>query len=105
MRGHPRGWRLTPSLARRQVNRLPYGVDAECHGCQQGRPAWPGRWTIASGVYRLATVRGLTDASVYLVQSGSVWVLIDTAWPHREQFIRDAAESLFGAGTRPPRAC
>jgi glyoxylase-like metal-dependent hydrolase (beta-lactamase superfamily II) len=56
---------------------------------------------IASGVYRVATGRELTSANVYLVRSGPGWVLIDTAWPHRGQLIRAAAESVFGAGTRP----
>ncbi len=56
---------------------------------------------IAPGVYRLATGRGLAGANVYLVRSGPSWVLIDTAWPHRGQLIRAAAESVFGAGTRP----
>ena len=56
---------------------------------------------IALGVYRLETGRGLSEANVYLVRSGPGWVLIDTAWPHRGQLIRSAAESLFGAGARP----
>lgn len=56
---------------------------------------------IAPGVYRLETGRGLAGANVYLVRSGPAWVLIDTAWPHRGQLIKAAAESLFGAGTRP----
>ena len=56
---------------------------------------------IAEGVYRLETGHGLTEANVYFVRSGPGWVLIDTAWPHRGQVISAAAESLFGAGTRP----
>ena len=56
---------------------------------------------IAPGVYRVATGRGLTEANVYLVRSGPGWVLIDTAWPHRGQLIKAAAESVFGAGARP----
>jgi glyoxylase-like metal-dependent hydrolase (beta-lactamase superfamily II) len=56
---------------------------------------------IASGVYRLETGRGLSEANVYLVRSGPAWVLIDTAWPLRGQLIKSAAESLFGAGARP----
>jgi glyoxylase-like metal-dependent hydrolase (beta-lactamase superfamily II) len=56
---------------------------------------------IAPGVYRVATGHGLTGANVYLVRSKAGWVLIDTAWPHRGQLIRAAAESVFGAGTRP----
>jgi glyoxylase-like metal-dependent hydrolase (beta-lactamase superfamily II) len=56
---------------------------------------------IAAGVYRVETGRGLTGANVYLVRSGPGWVLIDTAWPGRGRLIKAAAESLFGAGTRP----
>jgi glyoxylase-like metal-dependent hydrolase (beta-lactamase superfamily II) len=29
------------------------------------------------------------------------WVLIDTSWPDRGQLIKQTAERLFGAGTRP----
>ncbi len=56
---------------------------------------------IAPGVYRVATGHGLTGANVYLVRSRAGWALIDTAWPHRGQLIRAAAEAVFGAGTRP----
>jgi glyoxylase-like metal-dependent hydrolase (beta-lactamase superfamily II) len=56
---------------------------------------------VAPGVYCFQTGRGITEANVYLVRSGSAWVLIDAAWPHRGRLIRSAAESLFGAGTRP----
>jgi glyoxylase-like metal-dependent hydrolase (beta-lactamase superfamily II) len=60
-----------------------------------------GAQEIAEGVYRLETGHGLTEANVYFVRSGPGWALIDTAWPHRGQVISAAAESLFGAGTRP----
>lgn len=56
---------------------------------------------IAPDVYRVETGWGITEANVYLVRSGPAWVLIDTAWPHRGRLIAAAAESLFGAGTRP----
>lgn len=56
---------------------------------------------VAPGVYRVETGRGITEANIYLVSSGSAWALIDTAWPHRGQIIKMAAESLFGAGARP----
>ena len=56
---------------------------------------------VAPGVYWLSTGRGITAANVYLVRAGPVWVLIDTAWPHRGPLIRAAAESLFGMGARP----
>ncbi len=51
----------------------------------------------ASGVYRLS-IRG---ASVYFVRSGPSWALIDTAWAGCAQPIKRAAETLFGANTRP----
>jgi glyoxylase-like metal-dependent hydrolase (beta-lactamase superfamily II) len=47
---------------------------------------------IATGVYCLP-VRG---ANVYLVRSGSSWVLIDAGWRNCGQAIRVAAEKLFG---------
>ncbi|HEU5440951.1 MAG TPA: MBL fold metallo-hydrolase [Ktedonobacterales bacterium] len=52
---------------------------------------------IAEGVYRLS-VRG---SNVYFVRSGSSWALIDAAWATSGQAIVAAAESLFGANTRP----
>jgi glyoxylase-like metal-dependent hydrolase (beta-lactamase superfamily II) len=68
---------------------------------EYARDAGIGAQEIAEGVYRLETGRGLTEANVYFVRSGPGWALIDTAWPHRGQVISAAAESLFGAGTRP----
>ena len=56
---------------------------------------------IAAGVYCLVTGKGITESNVYFVQSGSSWVLIDAAWPHRGRLIKETAESLFGANTRP----
>jgi glyoxylase-like metal-dependent hydrolase (beta-lactamase superfamily II) len=56
---------------------------------------------VAPGVHRLETGRGLTEANVYLVQSGESWVLVDAAWPQAAPVIRRAAESIFGAGARP----
>ncbi len=68
----------------------------EYAGQPAGRPA-----QIAPGVYRVALGRGLTGVNVYLVRSRTGWVLIDAAWPHRGRLIKAAAESVFGAGTRP----
>jgi glyoxylase-like metal-dependent hydrolase (beta-lactamase superfamily II) len=42
-----------------------------------------------------------SGSNVYFVRSGLSWVLIDTSWPDRGQVIKQAAERLFGAGTRP----
>lgn len=55
----------------------------------------------APGVYQLSLGTGLKQANIYFVQSGSSWVLIDAAWPQCGQLIKTAAESLFGANTRP----
>ena len=54
---------------------------------------------IATGVYWVA--EGTGKSNVYLVRSGSSWVLIDAAWPHRGELIKESAETLFGAGTAP----
>ena len=56
--------------------------------------------TVATGVYYLVTGKR-RDSNVYFVQSGGTWVLVDTAWRGRAELIRSAAETLFGAGTRP----
>jgi glyoxylase-like metal-dependent hydrolase (beta-lactamase superfamily II) len=42
-----------------------------------------------------------TQTNVYLVRSSSSWVLIDAGWPKDASRIERAAESLFGAGSRP----
>jgi glyoxylase-like metal-dependent hydrolase (beta-lactamase superfamily II) len=44
---------------------------------------------------------GRTQTNVYLVRSGSSWALIDAGWPKDVSRIERAAESLFGAGSRP----
>lgn len=54
---------------------------------------------IATGVYWIA--EGTGKSNVYLVRSGSSWVLVDAAWPHRGELIKKSAETLFGAGTAP----
>jgi len=56
---------------------------------------------IAAGVHRVAIGWGVTAANIYFVQSGTSWMLIDTAWPHRAEVIKAVAEALFGPGTRP----
>lgn len=52
---------------------------------------------IAPGVFWLSA----SGSNVYFVRSGLSWVLIDTSWPDRGQVIKQTAERLFGAGTRP----
>jgi deazaflavin-dependent oxidoreductase (nitroreductase family) len=56
---------------------------------------------IATGVWCLEMGQGFRESNVYFVRSGSAWVLIDTSWANRARSIKEAAESLFGAGTRP----
>jgi glyoxylase-like metal-dependent hydrolase (beta-lactamase superfamily II) len=56
---------------------------------------------IATGVYCLSTGTGIKQSNVYFVQSGSSWVLIDTAWRNCTQSIKTTAESLFGMDKRP----
>lgn len=54
---------------------------------------------IAPGVYWYSA--GAVAGNIYFVQSGSSWVLIDTATAGQGRRIRGAAEALFGAGARP----
>jgi glyoxylase-like metal-dependent hydrolase (beta-lactamase superfamily II) len=60
-------------------------------GCRESAP----------GVYCLEVGKGIMRSNVYFVRSGSSWVLIDAASANCGQLIRKAAESLFGANTRP----
>jgi glyoxylase-like metal-dependent hydrolase (beta-lactamase superfamily II) len=55
---------------------------------------------IAPDVYCLGP-RGRTQTDVYFVRSGSSWALIDAGWAKDGPSIKAAAESLFGADTRP----
>ncbi|MHB1413855.1 MAG: MBL fold metallo-hydrolase [Chloroflexota bacterium] len=54
---------------------------------------------VAPGVHMLS----IFGSNVYFLQSGSSWVLVDTAWAwgNSGQKIRQAAEALFGPGVRP----
>ena len=45
--------------------------------------------------------RGRTQTDIYFVRSGSSWVLIDAGWAKDGPSIKKAAESEFGADTRP----
>lgn len=56
---------------------------------------------IAPGVYGIEIGKGILASNIYFVQSGPSWVLIDTAWPKCGQLIKETADSLFGANTRP----
>jgi hypothetical protein len=55
---------------------------------------------IAPDVYCLGP-RGRTQTDVYFVRSGSAWTLIDAGWAKDGPSIKRAAESQFGADTRP----
>jgi glyoxylase-like metal-dependent hydrolase (beta-lactamase superfamily II) len=56
---------------------------------------------IAPGVYCMEVGKGIMRSNVYFVRSGSSWALIDTASANYGRVIQEAAESLFGANTRP----
>jgi glyoxylase-like metal-dependent hydrolase (beta-lactamase superfamily II) len=57
-------------------------------------------WEVARDVYCLGP-HGLSRTTVYLVRSGSSWVLIDAGWGKVARSIRQAAEGLFGVDTPP----
>src|SRR5512139_2223287 len=54
---------------------------------------------IAPGVHWHSA--GAVAGNIYFVQSASSWVLIDTSTAGQGRRIREAAETLFGAGARP----
>ncbi len=54
---------------------------------------------VATGVYRI--IKGTGKSNVYLVRSGSSWILIDTGWAHQGAVIKSSAEMLFGADSPP----
>ena len=49
--------------------------------------------------------RGRTQTDVYFVRSGSSWALIDAGWAKDGPSIKQAAETVFGAGSPQPRSC
>ena len=55
---------------------------------------------IAPDVYCLGP-NGRTQTNIYFVRSGSAWALIDAGWAKDGPSIKQAAESVFGADTRP----
>ena len=64
------------------------------------RPS-PAPQQVAPDVYLATVGRGAASSNVYLVRSGSTWVLVDTAWGGSAEAIRTAAEAVFGPGMRP----
>ena len=55
----------------------------------------------ARDVYALTIGRGALSTNVYMIRSGSSWILVDAGWFGSEKKIRAAAESVFGPDTRP----
>jgi len=55
---------------------------------------------IAPDVYCLGP-QGRTQTDVYFIRSGSSWALIDAGWAKDGPRIEKAAQSVFGADTRP----
>ena len=52
-------------------------------------------------MYCMEVGKGMSRSNVYFVRSESSWVLIDAASANSGRLIWQAAESLFGANTRP----
>ena len=56
---------------------------------------------IGEDVWALVLGRRPLDTNVYLVRSGTGWVLIDTGWPRNGPAVQGAAEAVFGRGAVP----
>ena len=56
---------------------------------------------VADDVWVVTLGRRPLDTNVYLVRSGTSWVLVDTGWPRNGSAIRRAAERVFGRGALP----
>lgn len=56
---------------------------------------------IAPCVHCLEAGKGINRSNVYFVQSGASWVLLDAGSANCGPLIRETAEALFGANTRP----
>ena len=56
---------------------------------------------VAEGVYLFTVGRSAAATNVYLVASGSSWLLVDAAWAGSAETITAAAESVFGTGAKP----
>ncbi|GAB3133332.1 NAD(P)H-binding protein [Marisediminicola antarctica] len=83
-------------VSRQYIGKAPVVSDQRFSSVAQSLPV-----QIAPGVYCLRMGVGITSTNVYFVRSDSSWVLIDTAGPNRGAEIRSAAETIFGAGSRP----
>ena len=56
---------------------------------------------VVDDVWVVTLGRRPLDTNVYLVRSGTCWVLVDTGWPRNGSAIRRAAERVFGRGVPP----
>ena len=56
---------------------------------------------LAEDVWVVVLGRRPLDTNVYLVRSGTAWVLIDTGWPGNGPTVRQAAEAVFGRRAVP----
>jgi glyoxylase-like metal-dependent hydrolase (beta-lactamase superfamily II) len=56
---------------------------------------------VADDVWVLTLGRRPLDTNVYLVRSGTSWVLVDTGWPRNGSAIRRTAGRVFGRGAPP----
>lgn len=63
------------------------------------RALWP--IEVAGGVFSVNVGGPFGSTNVYLVAADSTWSLVDTGWANHSDVIRHAADSLFGANTRP----
>ncbi|MFP5311100.1 MAG: MBL fold metallo-hydrolase [Actinomycetes bacterium] len=56
---------------------------------------------IASGVVLLTVGTGPAAVNVYLVRSGSAWMMVDCGWARGAEPLRVAVEKILGSGTVP----
>lgn len=56
---------------------------------------------IASGVVLMTTGSGPMASNLYLVRSGSAWVMVDCGWAASAEPVRKAVEDMLGSGTAP----
>lgn len=103
-------WRAAAPVLRVGGVRLERRVWADLKEYLEQTPArWPppvGRRDpaqVAPDVHAVTLGRGLCllASNVYLVRSGDSWALVDAGWAGDADQIRQAAESVFGAGARP----
>jgi glyoxylase-like metal-dependent hydrolase (beta-lactamase superfamily II) len=66
-----------------------------------GAASLPRLEELAPGVHRLPVGRRPLTVNVYFVRSADSWVLVDSGLTGNAPKIRQAAESLFGADSRP----